>query len=411
MTDWNHTLIVLIVIFAGGLIVGKITEKPRIPDVAGYLLLGIVVGPTGLNWISEPAASQVNLFILYLGAALILFDGGRAVSFAVLKRVWISITLLATVGVLVSAVTVGVAAHFLMGTSWLLSLLMASVIASTDPATLIPVFKRVPIVSRLQQTVESESAFNDATASVLVVTLIGMMGASGAVHLLSPVADFLKMSVIGIGVGLTLGLLSLWLVSHKGWGVFHEYSSIVMFTIAIGSYQLAEGLHASGFMAAFVAGAVSGNGRAFGWWLPKHTEANIHHFSNAMTLLMRMMIFVLLGTQVNFSVVHQYLWAGLAIVGVLVLIARPLTVLTSVLPDGLAKWKWREILFMFWVRETGVIPAALAGMVLSRHIPGADMIGAVTFLAILITILLQASTTGIVAKGLKVALNTEEEDV
>lgn len=411
MTTWNSTLIVLIIIFGGGLIVGKLTEKPKIPDVAAYLLLGIVVGPACLNWIAEPATSEVNLFVLNLGATLILFDGGRAISFAVLKRVWISITLLSTVGVLVSAGVVGVVAHYLLGTSWLVSLLLSSVLASTDPATLIPVFKRVPILSRLQQTVESESAFNDATASVLVFTLIGLLGESGGFHVFGPIADFLQSALIGLVVGLVCGLVALWVVSDKGWGVFHEYGSIVFLTVAIGSFQLAGLFHASGLMAAFTAGAVSGNGRAFGWVLGEHTEANIHHLGNAMTLIMRMMIFVLLGAQVNFAIVHQYLGVALAIVGTLMVVARPLSVLVSVLPDGIAKWEWREVLFMFWVRETGVIPAALAGMIAAKHIPGADVISAITFLTILITILLQASTTGIVARRLKVALKSEAEEV
>lgn len=411
MNHWESTLTVLVVIFAGGLVVGKLTEKPKIPDVAAYLLLGILVGPAALNWVSEPATSQVNQFVLNLGATLILFDGGRAISFGVLKRVWISITLLATIGVLVSATVVGVVAHYLLGTPWLLSLLIAAVIASTDPATLIPVFKRVPIVSRLQQTVESESAFNDATASVLVFTLIGLVGQSSGVHILGPVGHFLQSSLIGLIVGLVCGLLSLWLVSLKGWGAFHEFGSIVLLVAAIGSFQLAEVFHASGLMAAFTAGAVSGNGRVFGWALADHTEVNIHHFGNAITLLMRMLIFVLLGTQVDFAVVHQYLGVGLLIVGVLILVARPLTVLISVLPDGVAQWSWREIVFMFWVRETGVIPAALAGMIAAMHLPGSDIIGAITFLAILITILLQASTTGLVARWLKVAVSMEREEI
>lgn len=411
MNVWESAVTVLIVVLGGGLIVGKLTDKPRIPDVAAYLVLGILIGPACLNWVAEPIGSQVNLFILNVGATLILFDGGRAIRFSILRQVWLSISLLATVGVLVSAAVVGVFAHVLLGTPWLLSLLIAGVVASTDPATLIPVFKRIQIIPRLQQTVESESAFNDATASVLVFTLMGMILAAGSFHWYTPIIDFVQSSVLGLVVGLVCGLFALWLVSQEGLGIFHDYGSIVLFVLAIGSFQLAQVFHASGLMAAFTAGAITGNGKSFGWPFAQHTEENIHHFGNATTLIMRMMIFVFLGTQVNFAMVGKYLGVGIVIVLVLMLIARPLSVLSSVLVDHHARWSWREIVFMFWVRETGVIPAALAGMIAAQGLPGADMIGAITFLAILVTILLQASTTPFVANRLKVSIAWEEEDV
>ncbi len=411
MDHWESALLALIVVFGGGLIAGKLTDKPRIPDVAAYLLLGILLGPAVLNLVSEPIGSQVNLFILNAGATLILFDGGRAVRFSILRQVWVSIGLLATLGVLVSAFVVGLVAHWLVGTPWVFSLLLAGVIASTDPATLIPVFKRVPILPRLQQTVESESAFNDATASVLVMTLLSLITAKGAFHWYAPLVDFVSLSVIGLVVGFLCGLLALWLVSERGWGLFHDYGSMVMLVLALGAFELAGAFHASGLMAAFTAGVVTGNGASFGWPLSEHTEANVHHFGNFITLMMRMLIFVFLGTQVDFSAVWHYLWVGVVLVLVLMFVARPLSVLSSVLVDGRARWTWREILFMFWVRETGVIPAALAGMIAAEQLPGANLIGAITFLAILATILIQASTTPIVANQLGVSIVGEEADV
>lgn len=410
MDTWESAITVLLVVLAGGLVVGKLTERPRIPDVAAYLVFGILVGPAVLHWVAEPGRSEVNQFILNVGATLILFDGGRSTQFAVLRQVWISIGMLATVGVLVSALVVGAVVHWALGMPWLFSLLLAAVLASTDPATLIPVFKRVPIERRLQQTVESESAFNDATASVLVFTLLGLFGASGSVNLAVPVWQFIQSAGIGLLVGFALGLLCLWLVSSRGWGVFHEYGSLVMLTVALGSFQSAEALHASGFMAAFTAGVITGNGSAFGWGLAAHTQDHADHFFNAMTMIMRMLIFVLLGTQVDFAVVRANLWVGILAVAALMVLARPLSVLASVWADRSAQWRWREVAFMFWVRETGVIPAALAGMLAAQGIEGSDVISAVTFMAILATILIQATTTGIVAKALGVTRPAEEQE-
>jgi cell volume regulation protein A len=90
---------------------------------------------------------------------------------------------------------------------------------------------------------------------------------------------------------------------------------------------------------------------------------------------------------------HQYLLGGVAVVVVFMLVARPLTVFACALPDRRARWSHNELLFMCWTRETGVIPAALAGLLLGMKAPGAHVIVSVTFIAILMTILIQAPTT------------------
>ena len=91
---------------------------------------------------------------------------------------------------------------------------------------------------------------------------------------------------------------------------------------------------------------------------------------------------------------------GVAVVTVFMLVARPLTVFLCALPDRRANWWFQELLFMCWTRETGVIPGALAGMLLGMKAPGAQMIASVTFIAILMTILIQATTTKWLARKL-----------
>jgi cell volume regulation protein A len=109
--------------------------------------------------------------------------------------------------------------------------------------------------------------------------------------------------------------------------------------------------------------------------------------------IMRLFIFILLGSQVDFKLMNQYLAGGIVVVTIFMLVARPITVFLCALPDRRAKWSFNEMLFMCWTRETGVIPAALAGLLLGMKAPGAQMIASVTFIAILMTILIQATTT------------------
>src|SRR5262249_17804650 len=109
--------------------------------------------------------------------------------------------------------------------------------------------------------------------------------------------------------------------------------------------------------------------------------------------LMRMFIFILLGSQVDFGLMGRYFAAGGGVVAVLVLVARPAAGLLCAPPAPRARSGAKEIAFMCWTRETGVIPAALAGLLVGMKAPGAEIIASVTFLAIMITILVQATTT------------------
>jgi cell volume regulation protein A len=126
----------------------------------------------------------------------------------------------------------------------------------------------------------------------------------------------------------------------------------------------------------------------------KTTEAKrLEEFVMTTAFIMRLFIFILLGAQVDFSLMNQYLVGGIAVIAILMLVARPITVFLCALPDRRAQWSFNEMLFMCWTRETGVIPAALAGLLLGMNAPGAQMIASVTFIAILMTILIQAPTT------------------
>jgi cell volume regulation protein A len=391
-------------VFLLGLIATRLAQRIRIPDVALFLILGMLVGPAGLNWIVQPGNSVAYQFIILIGSTLILFEGGLAIQLSVLKRVWITVTLLSVPGVLITAAIVTATAAAVLKLPVLYAALLAAVIASTDPATLIPVFRQVEVEPRVRQTVESESAFNDATGSILTFTVLGLILGETRFSAIDTFRSFVLEAGGGLIVGILFGWLGLLVTSENRMGVFRRYGTVVSLLLAIGSYLAAGWIHASGFMATFAAGVVFGNPNLFRLRIPEDTFSEIVLFGDTITLLMRKLIFVLLGTQVNFAVLSQYWWQGILIVLVLMFVARPLTVLTCALPDRLARWRWREVLFFFWVRETGVIPAALSALIVGAGVAHADVIAAVTFIAILFTIVLQASTTGVVARWLGVAV-------
>jgi cell volume regulation protein A len=389
----KHTLLSCGLILAIGTLAGLLAQRIRIPDVAVFLVAGIALGPHALGLVDIKADSALNQIILLFGASYILFDGGASLRFNVLKQVWITIVVIATAGMLITAAITSIAAYAILGIPLIVALLLGATLASTDPATLVPIFRQVRIRDRVAQTVMSESAFNDAMAAIVTFGVLAVATGSGEFSLAQSIVDFFKQSVIGILAGIALGYLAALLIAHQKWSFLAEYAPVVTLVAVIGAYFAADGLGASGFTAVFVFGIMLGNKDSFGFRMEADEAQKLDDFVLTTTFILRLFIFILLGAQVDFALIGQYWQGGMAVVAVLMLVARPATVFLCALPDRRARWSFREMLFMCWTRETGVIPAALAGLLSGMKAPGAPMIASVTFIAILMTILIQAPTT------------------
>jgi potassium/hydrogen antiporter len=389
----KHILMSGGLILAIGTVTGLLAQKIRIPDVALFLIVGMLIGPEVAGLIDVKADSALNQIILLFGASYILFDGGASLRLSVLKQVWITILVLATLGVLITAAVTAIAAHLVLGGPWIVALLLGAAIASTDPATLVPIFRQVRIRDRVAQTVMSESAFNDAMGAIVTFGVLAVAMGGGEFSLASSLLDLLKQSIVGIVAGAVLGYLAALLIAHERWAFLMEYAPVVTLVAVIGAYFAADGLQASGFMAVFVFGIMLGNKDSFGFKMDEREQKNLDQYVTTTAFIMRLFIFILLGAQVDFGLMNQYLLGGIVVTAVFMLVARPLTVFLCALPDRRARWSRNELLFMCWTRETGVIPAALAGLLLGMKAPGAQIIASVTFVAILMTILIQAPTT------------------
>jgi potassium/hydrogen antiporter len=389
----KHVLLACGLILAVGTFTGLVAQKLGIPDVAVFLIAGMLVGPQALGLIDIQANSPLNQFILLFGASYILFDGGASLRFNVLKRVWITILVISTVGVVITALITGVAAYYILGVPFIVALLLGATLASTDPATLVPIFRQIKIRDRVAQTVMSESAFNDAMGAIVTFGILAIATEKGDFSVASSLLDLLKQSIIGIGAGAVLGYLAALLIAHERWAFLAEYGPVVTLMAVIGAYFAADGLQASGFMAVFVFGIVLGNKDALGFKMEPGEAQKLDEYVVTTAFIMRLFIFILLGAQVDFTLMNQYLAGGIVVIAIFMLVARPITVFLCALPDRRAQWSFNEMLFMCWTRETGVIPGALAGLLLGMNAPGAQMIASVTFIAILMTILIQAPTT------------------
>ena len=389
----RHTLLSCGVVLAIGTLGAFLAQRIRVPDVAVFLIAGIAIGPQTLGLVDVPADSALNEITVLFGASYILFDGGAALRLPVLKQVWITIVVIATAGVVITAAITAIAAHFILGIPLIIALLLGTTLASTDPATLIPIFRQIRIRERVAQTVISESAFNDPMSAILTFTVVTVATGSGEFSLVHSAIALVEQSMTGIVAGIAFGYLAALLIAHERWAFLTEYAPLVTLVAVISAYFAADGLHASGFMAVFVFGIVIGNKETFGFKMEPGETQKLAEFVLTTAFIMRLFIFILLGAQVDFHLMRQYWLGGVAVVAVLMLVARPITVFLCAWPDRRARWSFAEMLFMCWTRETGVIPAALAGLLLGIKAPAANLIASVTFVAILMTILIQAPTT------------------
>jgi potassium/hydrogen antiporter len=396
----KELLFLLGIILATGTLTGFIARLLKVPDVVLFLLAGIALGVAGFGIIDVKVDSTLNQLLLIFGSCYILFDGGASVRLNVLKKVWPTLVIISTIGVLVSTFVTAYAAQYLLDLPFIFALLLGAVIASTDPATLVPVFRQVKIRAKVAQTVMSESAFNDAMGAILTFTVLGIATSNNNFSLGASIISLLQQSILGLIGGAVLGYLAALFIAHEKYSFLAEYAPVVTIMSVAAAYLSVDSLNASGFMAVFVFGLVLGNKDIFGFKMEQHEEARLEDFILTTSLIMRIFIFVLLGSQVNFALLQQYFWPAFGVVMAFMLIGRPIVVFICAWPDRRAKWTSQELLFMCWTRETGVIPGALAGMLVGLKVPHSDVIASVTFLAIIITIVVQATTTKWVAAKL-----------
>jgi potassium/hydrogen antiporter len=361
----------------------------RVPEILLLVAMGALFGPHALDVIDVPIDSLGAQLMFTLGVSLVLFYGGLNLSVPVLRRVWVSLGLLVVPGVVGTALVVGLVAYAVFDLSFTAALLLGAVLAPTDPAILIPLFVNSRLRTKLTQTIVAESAFNDPTGAALALALAGVV-LSGEASVAEPVGEFALDLAISTVIGVVAGVgLAAVISSHRA-GVWRESSALAVLAVVTISYFSLDFAGGSGYLGAFLAGLIVGNMEHLG--LAMHTvhEREMRVFAAGTSDLVTLFVFVVLGANIPFDDLGEHLVPGLAVLAVLLLLARPLVVLASTLPDRRARWTPQEILFLCWTRETGVVPAALVGVLAGLGVPNVEIYASVVALAIVLTLLLQA---------------------
>ncbi|MDP9227707.1 MAG: cation:proton antiporter [Actinomycetota bacterium] len=382
-------LLTLSILLGGALAARFVASLLRVPEILVLVAFGALLGPSLLDVVDVPFDSVGAQLLFTLGVSLILFYGGLNLSVTVLRQVWVGLGMLVIPGVILTMLVTGAVAHYAFDLSWTAALLMGAVLAPTDPAILIPLFVRSRLRTKVAQTVVAESAFNDPTGAILALTLAGVV-IGGGDSIAAPAGDFVLELAISTVIGIVAGVLLAATISSRRAGIWRESSAAAVLTVVTISYFSLDSAGGSGYLGAFLAGLIVGNMQHLGLAMESEHEREMRQFAFNMADLVTLFVFLVLGANIPFAVLGDNLLPALAVIAALLLLARPLTVLVCTLPDRGGSWTWPELAFLCWTRETGVVPAALVGVLAGLGVPNIEMYASVVALAIILTLLLQA---------------------
>ncbi|MBO4269482.1 potassium/proton antiporter [Microbispora triticiradicis] len=381
----------------------RIAHRTGLPTLLIYLCLGLLLGERGLGGIhfdNAHLAQQLGLIAL----AVILAEGGLTTNWSHVRDAVPSALVLATVGVAVSVAVLAATAAPLVGLDWRSAFLLGAVLASTDAAAVFSVLRRLPLPPRLAGILEAESGFNDAPTVILVMTLsVGStLTPSLPVTLLETTAELAIGATVGLAVG-PAGAYALRRVALPASGLY----PIAVLALAFVAYSGAALLHGSGFLAVYVATLILGNAR-----LPH--RAATRGFAEGAAWLAQIGLFVMLGILADPAELPVVIVPALVSGVLLVLVARPASVLVSSVVVRLLRlgsMPWREQIFLSWAGLRGAVPIVLATIPWSAGVPGAKGLFNDVFVIVIVFTLLQGPTLPYLARVLGLAAEGEARDL
>jgi cell volume regulation protein A len=363
------------------------------PLLLVFLVIGMLAGedgPVGLRFDDY----QLTYLVGSGALAIILFDGGLRTRLASFRGTLYPAVLLATLGVVVTAAIVGVAASYVLGIALAAGLLVGAIVSSTDAAAVFFLIRAhgLQLRRRLAAVLEIESGTNDPAAVFLTVVLVGLVLAADRTSSWQIGVDLAREAVVGAAIGISGGFGLVWVLNRVDLpGGLHP---LLVVAAAVFLYALAQIAGGSGFLAVYIAGLVVGN-------RPVRAFASITSFHDTVTWLCQIVMFILLGLLVTPSKVLPILGPALVVAFVLIFVARPLAVWLSLAPFHFSA---AEKTFVSWVGLRGAVSIFLAAIPTLSNVPNAEVYFNVAFVAVFVSLALQGWTVNYAARWLEVAL-------
>ncbi|MDD3558621.1 MAG: potassium/proton antiporter [Melioribacteraceae bacterium] len=380
------SLVIISILFA------KLFHNIGMPTMLLFILVGILAGSEGLGGIYFDDASLAQS-IGIIALVLILFSGGLDTAWNDSKKVSVPSLLLATVSVLLTAIIIGVFVMLVVDTSFIWGMLVGSIISSTDAAAVFSVLRKgnLELKGKLKPLLELESGSNDPMAVFLTIGTIELITIPDSTFLHIVFIFFIQIG-LGLGLGYLGGKLMAYLINHLNF--FYEGVYIVFaLSIAFLIYSLTSVLGGSGFLAIYIAGIILGNVN----FVYKRT---LIRFFDGLSVLSQIAMFLTLGLLVFPSDLLPIIGVGLLLSGVLIFIARPISVFITLIPF---KFNLREKVFTSWIGLRGAVPIILATFPLIAGVDGSLLIFDLVFFIVLTSALIQGWSINAVAKLLDLA--------
>lgn len=404
--------LLIAILFALSFAVFYISHLIKLPSFVLAIFFGLAAKPLLLPITENETALSI---LVGLGATLILFSGGLETPFRNFKQNIVKIFSLSFVGLLITAFLFSLLV-WLIGGQWfgqismVTAVLLGAILASTDPAAIIPVLKQLRFKnSSTKDIVISESAVTDVVGTLLTVVFLAYVSAGvnfssiyswyGGIFNLQSGLILLKQLFFGGIFGL-FGYLLLEGLSRfkKKYEQEFEADSAFFLFVPIVIFVLALLFGGSGYLAAFIAGLV--------FHLADHLQETEHFFNSLVEGFFKPVIFILLGSLVDLGSLLSYAPLGILMALLFMAVIRPIAVFASLLPVnffGKEKTELRDMFFISFVRETGAIPAVLMVTVVGLGITGVEGLVEVGMWAILLTLIIEPLLTPWAARKLQVA--------
>ncbi|WP_405382732.1 potassium/proton antiporter [Maribacter sp. LLG6340-A2] len=395
LTIENILLVGSLLLFIS-IIVGKTSYKFGVPTLILFLAIGMLAGSDGIGGIrfNDPGLAQ---FIGIVSLNFILFSGGLDTHWKAVKPILKEGLVLSTLGVLLTAVTLGAFVYYITDFTIYESMLLGSIVSSTDAAAVFSILrsKNLALKNNLRPTLELESGSNDPMAYVLTLAFLTLV-INQDLSVFSIIPLFLQQMVLGGIGGFAFGKISEIIINKIKLGFEGLYPVLVIALMFI-TFSATNAVGGNGFLAIYICAVYLGNQDLI------HKSTIIKMF-DGLAWLMQIVLFLTLGLLVFPSEIIPYMGVGILISVFLILVARPVSVFLSLI---FFKMKMRRRFYISWVGLRGAVPIVFATYPLLADIDKANMIFNIVFFISVTSVLIQGTTLSVFAKWLHVALPEE----
>lgn len=394
MTDTNTFLIIAGVLLLTGIMAGSLTARIGFPFLLLFLAVGMLAGEDGIGGI---LFDDFELAFLVGSASLsvILLDGGMRTQVSTFRSALWPSTSLATLGVVLTATSVGMFSVWLLDVPWQMGLLLGAIVGSTDAAAVFNVLRNsgIKLNERVGGTLEIESGANDPMAILLVIVLVQL---SVDVNQVTSAVNFAVLFLQQFGFGAIAGLFGGYCLSKLLSRMNLSDGLFALLILAFGMviFSGTNLIGGSGFLAIYLLGLMVGNSK-------NKPSESVSQVMDGLAWLAQAAMFLILGLLVTPSHVLDNLFVSIAIAFFLILLARPLAVMLCLVPF---RFRWKERIFISWVGLRGAVPIVLALYPVMAGIEGSREIFDITFIIVLVSLLVQGATVAPMARWLKVII-------